>query len=49
VLAHLRRKFYEALQTRQTLATGRLKAIARLYKAEKDLRQSRAGPEQPAA
>jgi transposase IS66 family protein len=47
--AHLRRKFHEALQTRQTLATGPLKAIARLYKVEKDLRQSRATPEQRAA
>jgi hypothetical protein len=47
--AHPRRKFHEALQTRKTLATGPLKAIARLYKVEKDLRQSRAGPEQRAA
>lgn len=46
--AHVRRKFHEALQTGQQLAAGPLKAIARLYLIEKDLRQSRAGPEQRA-
>jgi transposase len=42
--AHVRRKFYEALQTGQTLAAGPLKAIAELYAVERDLRSSRAGP-----
>jgi len=46
--AHVRRKFHEALQTGQHLAAGPLKAIAKLYLIEKDLRQSRAGPEQRA-
>ena len=44
--AHVRRKFYEALQTGQTLAAGPLKAIGELYAVEKQLRQSRAGPEE---
>jgi len=47
--AHARRKFHEALQTGQALAGGPLKAIAGLYTIEKDLRQSRAGPEERAA
>jgi len=46
--AHVRRKFHEALQTGQHSAAGPLKAIGRLYLIEKDLRQSRAGPEQRA-
>jgi transposase len=46
--AHVRRKFHEALQTGQHHAAGPLRAIARLYLIEKDLRQSRAGPEQRA-
>jgi transposase len=44
--AHVRRKFYEALQTGQALAAGPLKAIGELYTIEKELRQSRAGPSQ---
>ena len=48
-LAHARRKFHEALQTGQKLAAGLLKAIARIYGIEKELRQSRAGPEERAA
>lgn len=44
--AHVRRKFHEALQIGQHLAAGPLKAIAQLYRIEKDLRQTRAGPEQ---
>lgn len=47
--AHARRKFYEALQTGQTLAGGPLKAIAGLYTIEKDMRQSRAGQMERAA
>lgn len=47
--AHARRKFHEALQTGQALAAGPLKAIARFYGIEKELRQSRAGPEERAA
>jgi transposase len=46
--AHARRKFYEALQTGQTLAAGPLKIIGGLYAIEKDLRQSQAGPEERA-
>jgi transposase len=46
--AHVRRKFHDALQTGQHPAAGPLRAIARLYLIEKDLRQSRAGPEQRA-
>jgi transposase len=46
--AHVRRKFYEALQTGQTLAAGPLKTIGGLYAIEKQLRQSRAGPEERA-
>jgi transposase len=46
--AHVRRKFHEALQTGQHLAAGPLKAIAKLYLIEKDLRETRAGPEQRA-
>ena len=42
--AHVRRKFYEALQTGQILAAGPIKTIGRLYAIEKELRQSRAGP-----
>jgi len=42
--AHVRRKFYEALQTGQTLAAGPLKAIAALYAVEKEARDARAGP-----
>jgi transposase len=42
----VRRKFHDALQTGQHLAAGPLRANARLYLIEKDLRQSRAGPEQ---
>jgi transposase len=44
--AHVRRKFHEALQTGQTAAAGPLKAIAKLYLTEKDLRQTRAGPDE---
>lgn len=44
--AHVRRKFHEALQTGQHLAAGPLRAIARLYLIEKDLRETRAGPDQ---
>jgi len=44
--AHARRKFHEALQTGQTLAAGPLKAIGKLYCIEKELRQTRAGPEE---
>lgn len=44
--AHVRRKFHEALQTGQHLAAGPLRAIAKLYLIEKDLRQTRAGPDQ---
>jgi len=47
--AHARRKFHEAFQTGQKLAAGPLKAIATLYAVEKELRQSRAGPEERAA
>ncbi|MEO5913312.1 MAG: transposase [Luteolibacter sp.] len=42
--AHPRRKFHEALQTRQPLAEGPLQTIARLYLVEKELRETRAGP-----
>jgi transposase len=47
--AHARRKFHEALQTGQKPAAGPLKAIATIYGIEKELRQSRAGPEERAA
>jgi len=47
--AHVRRKFYEALQTGQTLAAGPLKAIGGIYAIEKELRQSQAGPAERAA
>jgi transposase len=47
--AHARRKFHDALHTGQKLAAGPLKAIAMLYGIEKELRQSRAGPEERAA
>ena len=42
--AHVRRKFFEALQTGQSLAAGPLKAIGELYAVEKELRDTRAGP-----
>lgn len=42
--AHVRRKFHEALQTGQPLAAGPLQTIARLYLIEKELRETRAGP-----
>jgi transposase len=44
--AHARRKFHEALRTGQKLAAGPLKAIATLYGTEKELRHSRAGPQE---
>ncbi|BCU78065.1 IS66 family transposase [Luteolibacter sp. LG18] len=47
--AHARRKFHEAYQSGQTLAAGPLKAIGGLYAIEKELRQTRAGPEERAA
>lgn len=47
--AHVRRKFFEALQTGQSLAAGPLKAIGELYAVEKELRDTRAGPVERAA
>ncbi|MFT3990025.1 MAG: IS66 family transposase [Luteolibacter sp.] len=44
--AHARRKFHEALQTGQVLAAAPLKAIGQLYCIEKELRQTRAGPDE---
>jgi len=47
--AHVRRKFFDALQTGQSLAAGPLQAIAGLYALEKELRNARAGPADRAA
>ena len=45
--AHTRRKFHEALQGGQPGAAPLLRTIQSLYSVERDLRQIRAGPEQP--
>ena len=45
-MAHIRRKFVEALEAGETCAAPVIELIAKLYQLEEQLRQARAGPDQ---
>jgi len=45
-MAHMRRKFIEALEAGETCAAPAIELIAKLYQLEEQLRQARAGPDQ---
>ena len=45
-MAHIRRKFVEALEARETCTAPVIELITKLYQLEEQLRQARAGPDQ---